>query len=73
MEYVVEEEPLGTGGAIRKAMGQVAGPSAFVFNGDTWLDVDYGAMNDFAAGGRGQASQLPSRTFPMWLALGEWG
>ena len=46
VEYVVEEEPLGTGGAIRKAMGQVAGPSAFVFNGDTWLDVDYGAMND---------------------------
>ena len=45
VEYVVEEEPLGTGGAIRKSMERIAASSAFVLNGDTWLDVDYAAMN----------------------------
>jgi NDP-sugar pyrophosphorylase family protein len=45
IEYVVEEEPLGTGGAIRKSLERVNAPSTFVFNGDTWLDVDYAAMN----------------------------
>jgi D-glycero-alpha-D-manno-heptose 1-phosphate guanylyltransferase len=44
VDYVVEEEPLGTGGAIRKAMERISASSAFVFNGDTWLDVDAGAM-----------------------------
>lgn len=46
IDYVVEEEPLGTGGAIRKAMGRIAGPSVFVLNGDTWLEVDAEAMNE---------------------------
>ncbi|MGD0913351.1 MAG: nucleotidyltransferase family protein [Terracidiphilus sp.] len=46
VDNVAEEEPLGTGGAIRKALGRISANSAFVFNGDTWLDVDYGAMND---------------------------
>ena len=45
VEYVVEDEPLGTGGAIRKAMERVTVSEAFVLNGDTWLDVDYQAMN----------------------------
>jgi D-glycero-alpha-D-manno-heptose 1-phosphate guanylyltransferase len=44
IEYVVEGEPLGTGGAIRKSMEQVEGSSAFVLNGDTWLDLDAAAM-----------------------------
>jgi D-glycero-alpha-D-manno-heptose 1-phosphate guanylyltransferase len=44
VDYVVEEEPLGTGGAIRKALGQITEPEAFVLNGDTWLEVDYRAM-----------------------------
>jgi D-glycero-alpha-D-manno-heptose 1-phosphate guanylyltransferase len=46
VEYVVEDEPLGTGGAIRKAMEQVRGREAFVLNGDTWLDVGFSAMNE---------------------------
>ena len=45
VDYVVEDEPLGTGGAIRRSMESVAASSAFVLNGDTWLDVDYPAMN----------------------------
>jgi D-glycero-alpha-D-manno-heptose 1-phosphate guanylyltransferase len=46
IDYVVEDQPLGTGGAIRKSMEQVRETAAFVLNGDTWLDVDLGAMND---------------------------
>lgn len=46
VEYVVEDSPLGTGGAIRKAMEQISGTSVFVFNGDTWLDVDPAAMHE---------------------------
>jgi D-glycero-alpha-D-manno-heptose 1-phosphate guanylyltransferase len=46
VEYVVEDEPLGTGGAIRKSMERISALSTFVLNGDTWLDVDYAAMNE---------------------------
>ncbi|MGP8251976.1 MAG: nucleotidyltransferase family protein [Terracidiphilus sp.] len=54
VEYVVEDEPLGTGGAIRKSMERISASSAFVLNGDTWLDVDPGAMNELHQ--RSQAS-----------------
>lgn len=38
--YVVEAQPLGTGGAIRKAMAQCHADHVYVFNGDTFLDVE---------------------------------
>lgn len=38
--YVVEVKPLGTGGAIRLAMEQVTSDHVFVFNGDTFLDLE---------------------------------
>jgi D-glycero-alpha-D-manno-heptose 1-phosphate guanylyltransferase len=44
LDYVIEDSPLGTGGAIRCALAEAGEPSAFVLNGDTWLDVDYSAM-----------------------------
>lgn len=47
LRYSVEANPLGTGGAIRLALDQVAADPVFVLNGDTWLDLDYRAM--FAA------------------------
>jgi D-glycero-alpha-D-manno-heptose 1-phosphate guanylyltransferase len=40
LDYVVEHEPLGTGGAIRLAMDQVKEDHVFVFNGDTFLDLE---------------------------------
>lgn len=40
LEYVVEESPLGTGGAIRFAMKQTRDDHTFVFNGDTYLDLE---------------------------------
>lgn len=39
---VPEESPLGTGGAIRKAMSVVRSEWAIALNGDTWLDMPYG-------------------------------
>lgn len=40
VDYVVESTPLGTGGAIRLAMDACEQEAVFVFNGDTYLDVD---------------------------------
>jgi len=44
LRYEVETEPLGTGGALRKALGQIQGDHAFVFNGDTFLDLEVDAV-----------------------------
>lgn len=38
--YVVEDQPMGTGGAIRLAMEQAIADHVFVFNGDTFLDLE---------------------------------
>jgi D-glycero-alpha-D-manno-heptose 1-phosphate guanylyltransferase len=40
IDYAVEEKPLGTGGAIRLAMEASRADHAFVFNGDTFLDLE---------------------------------
>lgn len=39
-DYAIEDEPLGTGGGIKLAMSKVNGDSSFVFNGDTFFNVD---------------------------------
>jgi len=44
LRYSVETEPLGTGGAIKLAMAHVSTSTVFVANGDTYLELDYGAM-----------------------------
>jgi D-glycero-alpha-D-manno-heptose 1-phosphate guanylyltransferase len=44
LRYSVEDRPLGTGGAIRRAADQVDESPVFVLNGDTRLDLDYPAM-----------------------------
>ena len=38
--YEVEKTPLGTGGAIKSALKIVEGDHVFVFNGDTFLDLE---------------------------------
>jgi D-glycero-alpha-D-manno-heptose 1-phosphate guanylyltransferase len=38
--YVVEDQPLGTGGGVRLAMEWVRADHVFVFNGDTFLDLE---------------------------------
>lgn len=42
--YEIEDTPLGTGGAIRKALGRCSADHVFVFNGDTYLDVEASAV-----------------------------
>ncbi len=44
LQYVVEEEPLGTGGAMRTALSKAVEKSVFVLNGDTLARLDYGMM-----------------------------
>jgi len=42
--FVVEESPLGTGGAIRTAMEHCLTDHVFIFNGDTFLDLEAKAV-----------------------------
>lgn len=49
LDYIVEHEPLGTGGAIRAALAHATEESVLVLNGDTFLQVDYAAMMAFHA------------------------
>lgn len=44
IDYAIEEEPLGTGGAIAAALAMAGGPAVFALNGDTFLHLDYQAM-----------------------------
>jgi len=39
-DYAIEEEPLGTGGAIRLAMEKVFSEDVIILNGDTYFAVD---------------------------------
>jgi len=43
---VVEDIPLGTGGAVKMALSHATQTSVFVFNGDSYLQLDYRAMLD---------------------------
>jgi D-glycero-alpha-D-manno-heptose 1-phosphate guanylyltransferase len=64
LAYVVEAEPLGTGGAIRYAIGRASGDPVWVLNGDTFLALDYRAMARFHAE-RGWAEMtMAVRRFP---------
>lgn len=40
ISYSVEEEPLGTGGALKQAMGRISGDKVLLLNGDTLFHVD---------------------------------
>lgn len=46
-DYVVESEPLGTGGAIKLAMSKSITPHPMVLNGDSLFEVDIAAMMNF--------------------------
>ena len=46
IEYVVEEEALGTGGAIRNVYDRLRFDTAMVFNGDVLSGADLGAILD---------------------------
>jgi D-glycero-alpha-D-manno-heptose 1-phosphate guanylyltransferase len=44
IEYAIEKEPLGTGGAILYAMRKTGGDRVLIVNGDTWFPVDIGRL-----------------------------
>jgi D-glycero-alpha-D-manno-heptose 1-phosphate guanylyltransferase len=47
VDYVFEEELLGTGGAIKNALKHIKNNSFFILNGDTWLNLNYSVfMNE---------------------------
>jgi len=51
--YEIEREPLGTGGAIRAALTQCRSDHVFVFNGDTYCDLDVEGLERTWQHGRG--------------------
>ena len=50
IDYVVEEEALGTGGGIANVAGKLRHDTALVFNGDVLSGADLGALLDTHAG-----------------------
>lgn len=44
LDYAIEDRPLGTGGAARLALEHCREDHVFVFNGDTFLDLDIEAV-----------------------------
>jgi mannose-1-phosphate guanylyltransferase len=47
VRYVVEDQPLGTAGAIRNARSELSGRRLLAFNGDVLTDVDVSALAEF--------------------------
>lgn len=46
IEYSIEDKPLGTGGAIKKALKLCDNDYAFVIYGDVYTEIDYDEMNN---------------------------
>jgi len=65
---VVEETPLGTGGGMRLAMGKCEADHTFVFNGDTFLDLDIAALE--ARWQRSRSIIIVAREVPDTLRYG---
>lgn len=55
LSYSVEDVPLGTGGAVRRAAAATSGGPAVVLNGDTYLEFD---ANAFAGAMRAAGADL---------------
>ena len=47
IEYIIEHEPLGTGGAIREALSHAQEENVIILNGDTFFAIDVKAMFEF--------------------------
>ncbi len=61
IDFSKEDEPLGTGGAIKNAREIILSDSFFVFNGDSFLPVDLRAFLDFHKKNEALASILVSQ------------
>lgn len=47
IKYVFEDKPLGTGGAIKKALNEASEEDIFVLNGDSFFDIAFKDFYDF--------------------------
>ena len=47
LDYVIEEKPLGTGGAVKLASERTEGNDILILNGDTWFPVDISKLSVF--------------------------
>jgi D-glycero-alpha-D-manno-heptose 1-phosphate guanylyltransferase len=47
IRYSMEDRPLGTGGAVWKALTMASLDDVFVFNGDSFFDVDLSGLHEF--------------------------
>lgn len=56
--YSVEDQPLGTGGAIRKAMNSLTGDRFFIINGDTYCKLDLSQLCLFHHAGNFELSMV---------------
>jgi D-glycero-alpha-D-manno-heptose 1-phosphate guanylyltransferase len=45
--YSIEHEPLGTGGAIKKALEHVENDNVFILNGDSFFEIKLESLSDF--------------------------
>ena len=61
VRYVVEDQPLGTAGAIKHVEAELDDGPLFAFNGDVLSDVDLSAMRAFHARSGGLATILLTR------------
>lgn len=49
LEFIIEEEPLGTGGAIKYSCSKAKSADVLITNGDTFFDIDVEALSGFHA------------------------
>lgn len=47
LSYVIESKPLGTGGAIKNASRKMKSNTCFIFNGDTYFNIDTAGLMKF--------------------------
>ena len=50
IEYVYEEKPLGTGGAVKCALQKSTGKEILILNGDTYFPIDLNKFHSFHTG-----------------------
>lgn len=70
LRYSIETQPLGTGGAIARALRAVDAECAFVLNGDTFVKLSYAAMGA-AHAASGAAITVAARRVPDVSRYGE--
>lgn len=63
VSWVIEKEPLGTGGGLQLAMGKARSSRVFVLNGDTFFPVDLRSMQPVMTEGTPIVAALKPMTY----------